>query len=1537
MKSIQCMLLRALNQGSSAARFILFFSALCVAGIQSVDAAQVQHLGTQSAIATGAGATGLPTIASFTIPSGKNRALFIWPSFERDHCSNADVTGTLCASANAAGTGLGDNYPEPRIGTPPATTSNNQLTARVVGPGGTINKQNALVVGGTPSGDTRFINISTSPTGSPAGTAFFSVSSFHIVLFENEINTLLGGAASGTVSITLPDVVAATNAGDDALLIASVYQNVEQTVTGFVRNATATAQVVAGTPGNSSLAPAAYDATQVPDEADDGKLVTGANASTEGFVLPAGHVALATLSVTNAGGNYDTPNGNVHNEPNGFTGGAYFRNGGATPATLYTLQMAGAAATLTYGATNASFLLESDNADVADAPISYGNPTHTIAGIRLGSSADADAALLNSASADGDDLNNTDDENGLTLTSPLALGGTASVPVVIQNGSGFLDAWFDWNSDGDFNDAGEQMTSSQAVAIGTVTLSIAVPVSAVAGQTFARFRVCTNNTALDSCATPAGTVQSGEVEDYAVTLAAIDFGDLPDTTAGTSAANYETLTANGGPSHVISAGLFLGAGVDSDGNGQPNLAATGDDVNGSAPDDETGFISLTNSNPTSPCLGTSTLRFTATAPIGVDNARLNVFVDRNGDGDFGDPAEVGSITFSGTASTQNVDVVLPARTFPQCAAAALVTGGVVGIRARLALASDMIAATTANAATEQAGLRNSGEVEDYNTSTSGTVPVTLSHVQISSLGSDLLINFHAASEAGTLGYRVLADLGRNEQARIELGTLASQAIDSLTEQTYSLRVRNPGSQQLWIEEFAVDGAATLYGPYQVGQSIGERKLAPAMNWSAVNAEQSAFRSAQNATLRVGNSGVAELSIRQSGWVSLSAQQLRDAGVDTAGELRVERAGKVVPIALLRTGNALATVSFYADAISDSLYTSTAVYRIMPGTGARLAVQDGVVDQTGLTAVPSERQFNNNRLYSFSAPVDPWFDFRALRNGASNGGSTTFTLSDHVAPQGYAESIELRYWGGLNYNGDSDDHHVVFSLNGTPIGEDRFDGFAARSLRLELPANVLRSGVNTLSLSLPADTGFAADIVNVEGYTISYARSLAAQDSALHLPIKAITADTLYSSGFEDGARQLTGTGTGIYTISNLTVPVVVLLERAGVRTLIGTSRASSVNVQLDARIDDHLIVQPAATSSTLRASPQVADPISAASYLIISHPSFIGGLSQFVAAKQAQGFSVSVVDVEALYRYYTGGVVDPAAIQAAIREAESLGTTHVLLVGGDSYDYQNHLGINSVSFIPTHYRRINPIIGFAPADAVYADTNGDGRPNVALGRWPVRSSSELANVIAKTLSYQGTNKALFVSDRSLNGVSYRADIESLQSLLSPAWQTSSVSLDSYDPSATALARADALSALSNRTSLLSYYGHSAPASWSREGLVTASQVAGGLFGDVSQSFATLQLGCWGTYFVEPTATTVAHQMLLMPKGAVLVLGASSLTESANDLALARGLLPNIGTLSVGQALRQTQATIATEQPEALDVILGGTLLGDPALKITQER
>lgn len=843
----------------------------------------------------------------------------------------------------------------------------------------------------------------------------------------------------------------------------------------------------------------------------------------------------------------------------------------------------------------------------------------------------------------------------------------------------------------------------------------------------------------------------------------------------------------------------------------------------------------------------------------------------------------------------------------------------------------------------------------------GTVPVTLSNVDVKEIGSELIVNFNTAAEAGTLGFRVLADIGKGLQARVEIGNAASKTIDSLKEQSYTVRARNPGADQIWIEESSVDGKATLYGPYKVGSSVGEVGLAQPLNWAAVNAEQLSFRAAQGVAMRGLNTSSAEIRVSSDGWVRVTQEQLLAAGVNFAGqpiENIAVRMGSVTVPARVSLGakafGAGSTIEFFAKAVKGSLYTKTAVYRIEAGPGLAMAEIDartkGVSTDGEISSANGALTLDDNTIYSFSSPLeDPWFSFRALRSAANptGVGSLSFTVKDRVAPSGVkspsgnnsrgvnpspadvAETLTVNYWGGLEYEGAAPDHHAEFFLNGVRLGDAIFDGFAAGTQRFNLPAGALQLGTNTFTVKLHDTTGYANDIVNIESLQVGYARNLIAVDDRLRIELPA----TPDASPVKDKTRN-----SSTFVVNGLTgKPVAVLLERAGVTSLLNTDAvtAGSLRVKLTAQTGDQLVVLPIDSNLTPVAVAPLVDPIAGgkASYLVISHPSFIPNLGSFVAAKQQQGFGVKVVDVEAIYRYYSAGVVDPAAIQLAIRRAQStIGTTHVLLVGGDTYDYENVLGVNSVSFIPTNYRRTGPIIAFAPSDAAYADTDGDGKPNVAIGRWPVRTTAELNAIIGKTLDYQNTKKALFISDRSLNGVSFANEVPPMSSLLSQDWTVNQLSLDSYASGQAATARADIVSALNQGVSLFSYYGHSAPSSWSREGLVTASQVNGGLFSTTNQAFATLQLGCWGTYFVEPTSTTVAHSMLLMPKGAALVMGASSLTESSSDLALANGVLPRLATESFGVALMHTQQELAEANMGAADMVFGGTLLGDPSLQ-----
>ncbi len=67
-----------------------------------------------------------------------------------------------------------------------------------------------------------------------------------------------------------------------------------------------------------------------------------------------------------------------------------------------------------------------------------------------------------------------------------------------------------------------------------------------------------------------------------------DQGDAPDTGAGTGRGNYQTTTADNGPSHALVSGLQLGTRIGGDSAASPNARANGDDLGTDNFDDEDG-------------------------------------------------------------------------------------------------------------------------------------------------------------------------------------------------------------------------------------------------------------------------------------------------------------------------------------------------------------------------------------------------------------------------------------------------------------------------------------------------------------------------------------------------------------------------------------------------------------------------------------------------------------------------------------------------------------------------------------------------------------------------------------------------------------------------------------------------------------------------------------------------------------------------------------------------------------------------------------
>ena len=164
------------------------------------------------------------------------------------------------------------------------------------------------------------------------------------------------------------------------------------------------------------------------------------------------------------------------------------------------------------------------NLDFGDLPAYYGITLLSENGARhgksayfLGSSVDVDLNGNPSPNADGDDLSNFDDEDGIVV-QPLVPGTTGSLVATASRHGGNLQGWFDFNNNGVF-EASEKVISNVALLPGANNVSFQIPAGMVLTNIFARFRY--GEFGINSVTGPAVI---GEVEDY---LVPISPGALP--------------------------------------------------------------------------------------------------------------------------------------------------------------------------------------------------------------------------------------------------------------------------------------------------------------------------------------------------------------------------------------------------------------------------------------------------------------------------------------------------------------------------------------------------------------------------------------------------------------------------------------------------------------------------------------------------------------------------------------------------------------------------------------------------------------------------------------------------------------------------------------------------------------------------------------------------------------------------------------------------------------------------------------------------
>ncbi|MEM7349351.1 MAG: C25 family cysteine peptidase, partial [Acidobacteriota bacterium] len=608
---------------------------------------------------------------------------------------------------------------------------------------------------------------------------------------------------------------------------------------------------------------------------------------------------------------------------------------------------------------------------------------------------------------------------------------------------------------------------------------------------------------------------------------------------------------------------------------------------------------------------------------------------------------------------------------------------------------------------------------------------------------------------------------------------------------------------------------------------------------------------------------------------------------------------------------------------DTLYTKTNVYtlRVDPATARRVIEDTAPVSVApAATTYRAKVHTERNRSYSFGSPIeDPWYDTGILAFTVPVSANFTFRTDDRVPGTG-AVTLAVSLWGVTDW-AQAPDHHVVLSVNGTELADTTFDGLSEQTISFEVPEAVLLGGDNTLTVTLPGDTGVDFDMVNVESWTVSYERQLRAIDGALELEAA--------GEVFEISALPSADVAVYRHTEGHL--------ERLANVQILGAPGDYSARFRGTGDVATYYVASGPIGSPLLEPGRAEADLIQgSAELLIVSHPDFLTGLAPLASHRRSQGWSVKVVDVEDVYEQFGFGVFDPQAIRDYIDFArQNLGSRAVLLVGGDTYDYHDNLGLGSVSFIPSIYARTGDFVRFAPADGLLADGDGDEVPDVAIGRFPVRTTGELATLIDKTLRYErlADRRTLVMAADDYDAPSrfdFTLSSEQLVNLTPVDWHVEPLYIDQLGVVG---ARERLLERLNEGPAVTSFMGHSGPTTWSFDGLFNATDAT--TLGNVGAPTVVAQWGCWTTYYVSPQNETLGHQLLLSgDRGAAAVLGATTLTEARSERALSLEVFARLfqpGRTLGDAVLQAKQALAATESPAVLDVLLGWNLLGDPTL------
>lgn len=688
-----------------------------------------------------------------------------------------------------------------------------------------------------------------------------------------------------------------------------------------------------------------------------------------------------------------------------------------------------------------------------------------------------------------------------------------------------------------------------------------------------------------------------------------------------------------------------------------------------------------------------------------------------------------------------------------------------------------------------------------------------------------------------------------------------------------------------------------------------------------------------ATLLSGAAAGGEAAVRLTssgeGIVRLSPAELAGWGLKPGGPVYVYTDGRGLDYRRTPGGG----VEFYS-APFESLYARERAFlvsnRALAARGSSDEASARPVPARGRHAAPraapgsyvetchvEEDQFYYSGLAGAAAGEEHWFYSYFLMPGRRL--TLTANLSGPLAAGPGRLVVALR--GGIDTAGKAPDHRVAVSVNGTAVGEALWDGTRRQEAAFDVPAGLLVEGPNAVELAGQALPGVPFDVVLVDWIEASYPRTLTARGDRLEFDFKSPKVPQAFAVGGFSGA-DVVG-----FDVTDPEAPrrLALAVKRSG-------DSWTAEFCERYAGAHRYALAGPSgrlAPTSGRAADPWSARRAGACSYLAVSHADYMPAAER-LAALHGTPRQARALEATRVYDAFGCGQPVPGAIREAVKFT---GARHLCLVGDATGDPRGLLGAVPGGTLPSCFSQDDTFED--ASDGLMGCTNGDGWPEAAVGRLPVRSLAEANVMVDKAAArldqtasgYGGDEAALVVGDND-QAIFEEGALEMAGLFTWGAVEKVMFSDYGGDPAAI---RAAILSGWGRKPRFFVYYGHGASTYLGKGQVLRTTDVpALDAGGDLPAGVVMCCLA--GFYNFTNGSDSLAERLVKEPgRGLCAAVAPSGMCPPELQRDLGREV---IRALNEGKTLGQALVIAKRKLPAEAGASVRGSfnLLGDPALR-----